>query len=124
LTKTDMQLTYASAHNAPLIISKNNLTELQTDKMPVGYWDKSQNFTLFTHPVAENDVIYAFTDGYADQFGGEKGKKFMYKQLYDLLLINSNLSMQEQKEILDQKFTEWKRDLEQIDDVLIVGIKV
>jgi len=124
LTKTDMQLTYASAHNAPLIISKNNLTELRTDKMPVGYWDKSQNFTLFTHPVAENDVIYAFTDGYADQFGGEKGKKFMYKQLYDLLLINSNLSMQEQKEILDQKFTEWKRDLEQIDDVLIVGIKV
>ncbi len=69
-------------------------------------------------------MIYTFTDGYADQFGGPKGKKFKYKQLEETLLHIYKRSMPEQKEILDRAITEWMGDYEQIDDILIIGIRV
>jgi serine phosphatase RsbU (regulator of sigma subunit) len=65
-----------------------------------------------------------FTDGYADQFGGEKGKKFKYKQLEELLVANSSKELEEQKQILLNTFDAWKGDLEQVDDVTIIGIKL
>ena len=68
--------------------------------------------------------FYLFTDGFADQFGGPKGKKFKYKQLEELLLSLTNSSMQEQKETLISNFSQWKGDLEQVDDVCVIGVKV
>jgi phosphoserine phosphatase RsbU/P len=65
-----------------------------------------------------------FTDGYADQFGGPKGKKFKYTQLEELLLKNGNKTLNEQKKILQNVFNEWRGNLEQIDDVLVVGVRV
>ena len=75
-------------------------------------------------PLQEGDCIYMFTDGYADQFGGPKGKKFKYKQLEETLVSNVHLPMTEQKERLHTTFENWKGSLEQIDDVLIMGIRV
>jgi hypothetical protein len=71
-----------------------------------------------------SDCIYLFTDGYADQFGGSKGKKFMYKQLKELLLANSYLSMSEQKNVLKDTISRWKGNLEQVDDILVIGIRI
>jgi len=122
--KTSNTITYVAANNHPIIISNNEIRHLAYDKMPVGKGVKSDVFTLQTINASQGDVIYLYTDGYADQFGGEKGKKFKYKPLNDMLLVNANKSLFDQKEILDTAFNDWQGSLEQVDDVLIVGIKV
>jgi len=135
--KTETLLSYAAAYNAPILIRNNELIKLGADKMPVGYGEKIQSFTLFSYPISENDLLYIYTDGYADQFGGPiaqpnpakpksfgLGKKFQYKQLEDLILKTSDMALSSQKELLNQKFEAWKGDLEQIDDVCIIGIKI
>ena len=65
-----------------------------------------------------------FSDGYADQFGGVKGKKFMYRQFRETLLSINDLSMEDQKEVLDKKINDWKGSYEQVDDILIIGVRV
>lgn len=119
-------LEYSAANN-PVWIVRNNqeLIELKPDKMPVGKHDKdSEPFTQNNFKLMSNDIIYTLTDGMPDQFGGPKGKKFMYKQLKEFLVNISTLTMQEQKQILEDAFKKWKGDLEQVDDVLIIGIKI
>ena len=74
--------------------------------------------------LQKNDILYLFSDGYADQFGGDKGKKFKYKQLKEILLEVQNLTMTEQRSILEHRFNNWKGKLEQVDDVLVIGIRV
>jgi len=69
-------------------------------------------------------LFYLFTDGFADQFGGPKGKKFKYKQLEEILIVNANKNMSDQHEILSQQFALWKGDLEQVDDVCVIGVKI
>jgi serine phosphatase RsbU (regulator of sigma subunit) len=116
-------ITYAAANNGPIIKNNNGIILLPADKMPVGKDEKTSSFSLHTIDVNKGDMIYLVTDGYADQFGGSKGKKFKYKQLEETLLSVSPLQIKEQKEILDKKFEDWKGALEQVDDVLIIGIK-
>jgi serine phosphatase RsbU (regulator of sigma subunit) len=93
---------------------------------PVGFMDESKTKPFTNHELTlkENDVIYTFSDGYADQFGGEKGKKFMYKKFKDLLVSVSELPMTEQKQILDETFESWRGNLEQLDDVLVIGVRI
>ncbi|GAB4143052.1 MAG: hypothetical protein Fur0041_18160 [Bacteroidia bacterium] len=99
--------------------------EIKPDKMPVGKHDKQDvPFTLHEIELHKGDVIYTLTDGFPDQFGGEKGKKFMTKNLRELLMANAHLSMQEQKELLERTFAEWKGNLEQVDDVTVIGIRI
>ena len=117
-------ITYAAANNAPILIRNNEITNLSCNKMPVGKGVKTDSFDTFTLNYQKNDSIYLFTDGYPDQFGGPKGKKFKYKPFEDLLLNNNSLSLEIQKEKLNQAFEAWKGSLEQIDDVCIVGIKI
>ena len=117
-------LTYSAAHNNPALVSQGQLINLPCDKMPVGKGEKNDSFATNTIKLTRNDTLYLYTDGYADQFGGPKGKKFKYKQLEELLLSISNLPLKEQAGILNAKFEEWKGALEQVDDVLIIGIKV
>ena len=118
------KINYASANNAPLVISHNQIVEFPKDKMPVGAGEKEASFNLHELNVKKGDVVYLYTDGFADQFGGEKGKKFKYKQLNELLLSISQLPLVQQKQKLQFAFENWKGNLEQVDDVCVVGIRI
>lgn len=119
------KLTFAAANNPIWIVRKNELLEFKADKMPVGKHDK--DFVPFTQQevhLQKGDVVYALTDGMPDQFGGPRGKKFMHKQLKELLVSISNEPMELQKQRLSEALNNWKGSLEQIDDVCIVGIRI
>ena len=121
----NLKLQYAAANNAFYIIRNNELLICKADKMPVGKGhDDSISFTYNEITLKREDIVYTFTDGYADQFGGPKGKKFKYKQLEDVLMSICDLPMEQQSFILNQKFEEWKGSLDQVDDVLIIGVKI
>jgi serine phosphatase RsbU (regulator of sigma subunit) len=122
--KETNSITYAGANNHPVLIRNNEIIIFPKDKMPVGKGEKTESFTLQTMDLQKNDVLYLYTDGYADQFGGPKGKKFKYKPLNELLLSISKDSMAMQQKILDTNFVDWKDNLEQVDDVCIIGIRI
>ncbi len=117
-------ITYAAANNQPLLIRDTQLIVLAKDKMPVGKGEKTDSFTLQTVELQKNDALYLYSDGYADQFGGPRSKRFKNKTLTDLLCANSNLSMEAQLSVLETTFDNWKGDLVQLDDVCVVGIKI
>jgi serine phosphatase RsbU (regulator of sigma subunit)/Tfp pilus assembly protein PilF len=119
------KLIYAAANNPVLIVRNNEIIELKPDKMPVGKHDKDQEpFTQHEINLQKGDVVYTLTDGMPDQFGGIKGKKFMYKQLKELLISVAHLPMFEQKEILKTTLYNWKGDLEQVDDICLIGVRI
>lgn len=117
-------LSYSAANNAPVLISEKRIVELPKDKMPVGIGELKEEFKTYSINAVKGDMLYLYTDGFADQFGGEKGKKFKYKPLNQLLTSISDLPLQEQKQKLDETFSNWKGDLEQVDDVCILGIRI
>lgn len=121
----NMKLQVAAANNPVWIIREGNVIEIKPDKMPVGRHDK-QNvvFTLHEVSIQKGDVIYTLTDGFPDQFGGEKEKKFMTKNLRTLLSSNAHLPMYEQRYLLENTFANWIKGFEQVDDVTILGVKV
>jgi serine phosphatase RsbU (regulator of sigma subunit) len=118
-----VRLTYAGANNFPVLIN-DVLQKLPTDNMPVGLGVKKDSFTHQTISCQSGNMLYFYTDGFADQFGGPKGKKFKHKQLNDMLSANSKKPLTKQKNILEQIFEDWKGNLEQVDDVLVIGIKI
>ncbi len=125
------KLTYAAANNPIWIVRASTssvgkeLIELSPDKMPVGKHDRDTNlFTQNTIDLQKGDIVYAITDGFPDQFGGMKGKKFMYKKLKELLISVSPFAMQKQKEVLIDTLNNWKGDLEQVDDITIIGVRI
>jgi len=126
INKNEKKLYYAGA-NRPLIIKRgNSLFDLKQNKFAIG-GVRTTSFKEFTqHEIEyqENDILYMFSDGYYDQFGGPNGKKFKFKQLHELLLSNSSKPMQEQLQILNSAFENWKGNLEQVDDVCVVGVKI
>lgn len=118
-------ISYAAANNAPILINlKQEIIKLDFDKMPVGKGERESEFNLYNIDYKKADRLYLYTDGFADQFGGPKGKKFKYKPLNDLLVTLSSVPLDEQSEILSSKFQEWKGDLEQVDDICIVGFEL
>lgn len=117
-------LEYSTANNPIYIIREKQLTVLEAQKMPVGYSDNILPFNTNHFQLQSNDCIYTITDGYADQFGGINGKKFKYKQLKELLATISHQTMPQQKQILETTFDNWKGNLEQVDDVCIIGLRV
>lgn len=120
-----MKLYIAAAHNPLWIIRKKEAIEIKADKMPVGKHDKQDtSFNLQEIDLQKNDLIITITDGFGDQFGGEKGKKFKNKKLRELIIENAHLPLVEQKENLARTFNEWKDNLEQIDDVCVIGVKI
>jgi len=129
-------LTYAAANNSVYVLSKEKLspvgempkaegvfTEYKPDKQPCGFHHEPKPFTKHEIKLQPGDTIYTFSDGYADQFGGEKGKKFKYKKLEELL-VRSNNDFKAQKKLLDTTFDAWKGNLEQVDDILLIGIRI
>jgi serine phosphatase RsbU (regulator of sigma subunit) len=118
------QVTYSAANNAPILILNGDLVQLEYDRMPVGMGERKEDFKLYELSYSKGDTIYLHTDGYADQFGGARGKKFMYKKLNELILSNSSKPLKDQKDVLKDSFENWKGDLEQVDDVCMIGIKL
>jgi len=114
--------------NSKIDVSTHNdnymLTEFKPDKHPVGKTDNNVPFTTHNIELQKNDSIYIFSDGYQDQFGGEQGKKFKTSQMRELFLSVRNKTMNEQKKIISYKFDNWKENLEQVDDICIIGVKV
>lgn len=119
------QLEFAAANNPLWLVRNKELTEYKADKMPVGKGeDNAKDFRNQIVELQKGDIIYTFTDGFADQFGGPKGKKYKYKQLKDLFLANAHKSMGEQKELLSKSLNDWKGEQEQVDDILVIGVKI
>lgn len=121
-----LKIEFAGANNPLWIIRNNEIIQVNGDKFPIGAFvgEELHQFTNHQYELQKNDCIYIFTDGFADQFGGPKGKKFKYKQFETLLLNNHKKSMEEQKRILEKTINDWIGDLEQIDDILVIGIRI
>jgi serine phosphatase RsbU (regulator of sigma subunit) len=86
--------------------------------------DESRIFESHSMPYQENDLLYIFTDGYPDQFGGPLGKKFKYRRFRHLLLTIHGMPMKKQRDFLEENIENWRGELEQVDDVLVIGIKI
>ena len=115
---------WSGANNPLWYIQDNELIEIKADKQQIGKTEYPKPFTTHQIEYKINTTFYLFTDGFADQFGGPKGKKFKYKQFSELLVTNTNLTQQQQAETIDKAFEDWKGNLEQVDDVCVIGIKI
>lgn len=122
-TKTN-QLQWAGANNPLWLIRNGTLTEYKADKQPIGKFAESNPFTSHSIQLEHGDTIYIFTDGFTDQFGGEKGKKFKSKPFKELLVSLYEQPMDSQSKTIMQTFEHWKGNLEQVDDVCIIGVRV
>jgi serine phosphatase RsbU (regulator of sigma subunit) len=119
-----MTLNYSGANNPLWIVRKGELIEYKATRQPVGYYEKLTAFKTNTIQLQKGDMLYLSTDGYADQFGGEKGKKFMKKNFKDLLIVVAKFPINKQKEKLKEAFNEWLSDYDQVDDVCVMGVEV
>lgn len=99
------------------------LYEIPADKMPVAHYDRMDKFRNHQMKMEKGDTVYMFTDGFADQFGGKKGKKFMYKPFKKLLLKNSRYTLKQQEEILANTLDKWMGDIAQVDDICVMGLR-
>lgn len=119
-----MILKYAGANNECVIIRNKELIELKADKQPIGQFAYATPFKQQEIQLQDGDCIYQFTDGYIDQFGGEKGKKLKSRPFKEMLLSVSHLPMEEQLELVRKFFEDWKSGYEQVDDVCVFGVKI
>lgn len=118
-------LSFAAANNPLWVLRNGTMEEWKADKQPVGIHTGAQQlFTQHEIVLQSGDCVYLFTDGFADQFGGPKGKKYKYKQLQETIAANAALPMKEQSNRLAQSFLDWKGNLEQVDDVCVIGIRI
>jgi len=119
------KLQYSGAFRPLYLIRDNELKDFKGDNMPIGiYEQEDQSFSNKEILFEKNDIIYLFTDGYVDQLGGADRKTFKSENFKKLLIDINNLPMQEQKKALEKKFEEWRGEIDQVDDILIVGIKM
>ena len=124
INKQTQTMQFSGANNPLYFIRNGDLEHFKGDKMPVAIHVKMQPFQKHEIQLKKDDTFYLFSDGFVDQFGGPAGGKFKYKPFRDLLLEIHRKPMQDQKEILDQTFEEWKGNFEQIDDVVILGCRI
>ena len=144
INHTENRIKYAGAYNSLYLVRKSNLKapgipditvmkeeqgngftlyEIPADRMPVAFYDRMDKFTMHEITIEEGDQLYMYTDGYADQFGGERGKKFKYTPFKKLILDNAGLQMEEQNEVLARTLDEWKGSYDQIDDICMIGLR-
>ncbi|MHC1704747.1 MAG: two-component regulator propeller domain-containing protein [Tenuifilaceae bacterium] len=126
-----LMMTFAGAYNPAIIVSNNEIKELKADRMPVGLHMIMNDFTPETVQLKKGDCVYLFSDGYQDQMGGSEGRKFMRKNLRELLFSIHHKSFCEQREILDNTIENWRKDpsnpeggIDQMDDILILGMSI
>jgi len=123
--RTNNELLFSGANTIVYKIEDSKLEIIKGDKHPVGsfYGEALKPFSNIKIEYKPSTILYLFSDGYADQFGGDKGKKYKYKQLEEFLQNSSNLSMEQQHVALAKEFEEWRGNLEQVDDVCVIGVK-
>jgi serine phosphatase RsbU (regulator of sigma subunit) len=124
LDKKTNLLKWSGANNPLWIIRDKKIIEYKANKQPIGKVDMPVPFKTHTIQLEPNDTIYLFTDGFADQFGGEKGKKFKLASLQELFLQKCDLPMEQQKEAIDETLKCWQGNNDQVDDILIIGIRI
>jgi serine phosphatase RsbU (regulator of sigma subunit) len=125
IDKKNKLLQYSGAYNNLYLIRNDELLEYPADRMPIGIFDLSgKSFTSQDIQYLPDDIVYMFSDGYADQFGGPNSKKFKYSTLKELLIKIHDLPLKEQKKRLESEFFKWKGENPQTDDVLIIGMKL
>ncbi len=118
-------LQFSGAFNPLFLVKDNELIQVKGDRMPIAIHQKAEiPFTRHNIDIEKGDTFYIFSDGYVDQFGGPEGKKIKLKRLQEIVLENYAKPMDEQKQILEDIFTDWQGDQEQIDDVLVMGVRI
>ncbi len=122
----NMILEFAGAYNPLYLLRNGEMQIIKADKFPIGSFSEYQDRHYTNHIVElkKDDVIYIFSDGYADQFGGEKGRKYMYKRFREYLLTISSEPLEKQKMLLDEENERWKGSETQVDDIIVIGIKI
>ncbi len=120
----NLKAKYSGAYNPLYIVRNNEIIEYKATRNPIGIYLKEKHFETQSIQLEKDDSIYLFSDGFVDQFGGEKGGKFKSKRFKKILLENTNNSMTEQKQNFENTLTNWQGDFEQVDDILFMGIKI
>jgi ligand-binding sensor domain-containing protein/serine phosphatase RsbU (regulator of sigma subunit) len=126
IDKSTRILEFSGAVNPIYLIRDNKITEIRGSRFSVGLDDNCEEEQTFENKqivLQEDDMFYLFSDGYADQFGGTEGKKFKYRRFRHLLLTIHQYSIEEQKRLLEERINRWKGDLEQVDDILVIGFR-
>jgi len=116
-------LSFAGANNPLYFIRKGEFTEYKADKMPVAIHERMDPFNVTEIKLEKGDTFYTFSDGFVDQFGGPRNKKFLSKNFKTLLMEIQHLDMLDQGKVLDEKFEEYRAEVEQVDDVIVIGIR-
>ena len=125
INSKEMKLKFAGANNPVYLIRDGELEIYKTNKFAIGSFNHEEhNYENFEIDLVKGDKVYAFSDGYPDQFGGERGKKFMYKKFKELLVETVNESMENQKRMLEERLTEWMGHYEQVDDIVIFAVEI
>lgn len=101
-----------------------HLIEYDADSIYIGSNDDNKPYNNHTFKLEKGDSVYMFSDGFADQFGGESGKKYKYRPFQQFLVKINNKTMEAQKQALDEEFEQWRGNLEQVDDIMVIGIKI
>ena len=122
--KETYELKFSGAYNPLWLIRDGVITDVKGNRQPIGTSEKKENFKTEIFQLSKGDSFYIFSDGYVDQFGGKKGKKYKSATFKKYLLSINNETMDKQKELIAQNFKNWMGDYEQIDDVCIIGVKV
>ncbi len=125
IDKKSMKMEYAGAYNPLILVRNSEATIYKADRKPAGFHDKfKDSFTNHVIDIRKDDRIYLSSDGYLDQFGGETAKKFLLNRFTELITKTSELPMNEQFLEIEQTFTKWKGTIDQVDDVVVLGIKI
>ena len=123
INKKEKKIIYSGALFPMYVISDNNLTQIKGDKIIIGMNPDRDPYTDHEISIKDNDILYLFSDGYADQFGGAENKKFMYRRFRYLLLNIHKFNAEDQKLILEENLDNWMGDSQQVDDIMIIGFK-
>jgi serine phosphatase RsbU (regulator of sigma subunit) len=125
-SNSSSSLKYAGAHNPLWVVRKNGneIEEIKANKQPIGKYDDLKSYTTHHVDLNKGDLLYLFSDGFSDQFGGDKGKKMKAANFKRLLLSMIDQPMKIQKKLLNDAFETWRGDLEQVDDVCVIGIRI
>jgi len=124
INRNTQKINWSGANNPLVYLREGQLYEVAADKQPVGKHENRKPFVTHSFEYRKGDTYFLFTDGFADQFGGPKGKKFKFKQFTELLLQNSELELSEVHEKLSKAFEDWKGKIEQLDDVTVIGLRL